>query len=160
MSKQLNHEQFTITRDYPAAPDRVFGAFADTDRRRRWFAEGQGFQVDSFELDFRVGGSETTSFRVNTPEFTSDEIRNETRFFDIVPNERVILAYSMSNAGRPFSVSLQTITLEAQGAGTRLTLVEQVVFTEDADGVERRRHGTDELLDALAAELDNGPAAL
>lgn len=151
--QDLTHDSFTLTRDYPVSPERVFRAFSDPGRKRRWFAEGKGFIVDSYALDFRVGGSESAAFRVDTPEFQSEEIRNQTYYLDIVPERRIVLAYSMSNAGVPFSASLQTVTLEARGDGTRLTLTEHVTFMEGADGTERRREGTEQLLDSLAREL-------
>ncbi|MFA5552419.1 MAG: SRPBCC domain-containing protein [Trueperaceae bacterium] len=144
---------FTLTREFKNSPEVVFRAFSDPLRRRRWFVEGEGFIVDSHKLDFRVNGSETSAFRVNTPEFQSEEIRNNTFFLDIVPGKRIVSAYSMSNVGVPFSASLQTITFEAVPDGTRLTLVEQATFFEGADGIEMRRHGTEQLLDSLAKEL-------
>lgn len=155
----IRHDSFTLTREYPAPVERVYAAFSDPEKKRRWFAEGEGFVVGSYQLDFRVGGTEVSVFRVDTPEFKSDEIRNDTYFLDIVPNERIVLAYSMSNVGVPFSASLQTVTLEATPAGTRLTLTEQATFLPGSDGVEMRRHGTESLLDALARELGVGLAS-
>lgn len=149
----LVHDSFTLIRNYKNRPDIVFRAFLDPIQRRRWFAEGEGFIVDSYNLDFRVNGSETSAFRVSTPEFQSEEISNNTFFLDIVPAERIVSAYSMSNVGVPFSASLQTITFEPVEGGTRLTLVEQVTFFEGADGLEMRRQGTEELLESLAKEL-------
>lgn len=149
----IAHDSFTVSREYPVTPEAVFAAFSQPEKKRRWFAEGEGFVVGSYKLDFRVGGSESTTFRVDTPEFRSDEIRNDTFYLDIVPNERIILAYSMSNAGTPFSASLQTITLEPVSNGTRLTLTEQATFLEGADGVGGRRHGTEVLLESLGKEL-------
>lgn len=153
MKKPINHDSFTVTREYPVSPEKVFAAFSDPEKKRRWFAEGDGFNVDSYHLDFRVGGTERTSFRVETPEFTSEEIRNDTYYFDIVPNERIILGYSMSNVGVPFSASLQTVTLEPTANGTLLTLTEHATFLDGADGVEMRRQGTEELLESLDKAL-------
>ena len=149
----VRHDSFTLTREYPVSPERVFEAFSDPAKKRRWFAEGDGFVVDTYQLDFRVGGGETATFRVETPEFRSDEIRNDAHYFDIVPGERIVLGYSMSNAGVPFSASLQTVTFAPSGAGTTLTLTEQGTFLEGSDGPERRIQGTKELLDSLAKEL-------
>ena len=36
----VTHATFVIERSYPKAPGRVFAAFADPDKKRRWFAEG------------------------------------------------------------------------------------------------------------------------
>lgn len=153
MADTLSHETFTLRREYPVSPEEVFRAFAEPEKKRRWFAEGEGFIVGSYELDFRPGGHERTAFKVANEEFSSDEIRNDTHYFDIVPDERIMLAYSMANMGKVFSVSLQTITLQATKSGTLLTLHEQATFLGDADGVELRRRGTEGLLDALGQEL-------
>ncbi|HZJ08634.1 MAG TPA: SRPBCC domain-containing protein, partial [Trueperaceae bacterium] len=113
-----------------------------------------GFIVDSYELDFRVGGNETGAFRVDTEGFRSDEIRNDTYFFDIVEDERIVYGYSMANVGVPFSASLSTVLLERDDdGGTKLTFHEQVAFFDRADGVKMRETGTRQLLERLAEEL-------
>ena len=57
------HSTFTIDRHYPAVPARVFHAFADPARKRRWFLEDGNKRVDFHEMDFRVGGVERARFR-------------------------------------------------------------------------------------------------
>ena len=155
------HDSFTIERTYRSSIEKVYGAFADPTVKRRWYAEGPGFIVDSYALDFRVGGKETGAFRVDNPDFKAEEIRNDTYYFDIVEGERIVYAYSMSNAGVPFSASLSTIQFErADGGGTRLTLHEQVTFFEGSDGVKMREAGTRQLLEALATELGEESVAV
>lgn len=151
---EVVHGSFTIERSYRASPERVFAAFAEPATKQRWFAEGEGFIVGSYELDFRVGGSETSSFTVARPEFSSQEIRNDTYYFDIVPNRRIVYGYSMANEGTPFSASLTTVTLAAAAdGGTLLTLHEQATFFQGADGLDMRTIGTRQLLERLAKEL-------
>ncbi|HLU82424.1 MAG TPA: SRPBCC domain-containing protein [Trueperaceae bacterium] len=148
------HDSFTVARSYRSSLEKVYQAFVDPTIKRSWYAEGPGFIVDSYSLDFRVGGKETGAFRVDNPDFKSEEIRNDTYYFDIVEGERIVYGYSMSNAGRPFSASLSTITFEREGdGGTRLTLHEQITFFEGSDGVAMRTTGTRQLLEQLAAEL-------
>jgi len=148
------HDSFTIERNYRASPEKVYQAFKDPDIKRRWYAEGPGFIVDSYSLDFRVGGQETGAFRVDNPDFRSDEIRNDTYYFDTVEEARIVYGYSMSNAGTPFSASLSTILFERDDTGgTKLTFHEQVTFFERADGVKMRETGTRQLLEQLAKEL-------
>src|SRR5271165_3692368 len=96
-SPSVTHATFTIERHYPAAPERVFAAFADPRKKRRWFAEGNGHTLDSFECDFRVGGTEQLKGRLNesTP-FPGVAVTNDTTYQDIVPNRRIVLAYTMT----------------------------------------------------------------
>lgn len=143
------HSTFTIERTYDASPERVFAAWADPASKRRWFAEGEGFELDSFELDFRVGGREHGQFRARG----GMEMRNDTVYQDIVPDRRIVLAYTMTVNGKRISASLTTVVLEPAGTGTRLLFTEQAAFFEGADGVEMRTQGWRSLLEALDQEL-------
>jgi uncharacterized protein YndB with AHSA1/START domain len=153
--KTATHGSFTIERTFRAGPAKVFGAFADPDKKRRWFAEGPGFHLDSFVMDFRVGGEEKSRFRfvADKPIAEGTPCSNDTVYMDIVPNRRIVIAYSMAMAGMPFSVSLATMEFLPEGSGTRLVFTEQAAFFENADGIEMREQGTRELLSQLAAEL-------
>jgi len=143
------HSTFTLDRHYPAAPGRVFHAFADPARKRRWFLEGGGNQVDLHEMDFRVGGTERARFRHGPPvegiPFTSDGT-----FLDIVPEHRIVFASTMAMGDARISASLVTVEIASDAGGTRLTLTHQGAFFEGADGPEMREEGWRKLLDRLA----------
>jgi uncharacterized protein YndB with AHSA1/START domain len=62
-------------------------------------------------------------------------IRNETVYQDIVPDRRIVFAYSMAVDDKRISVSLATVEIGPSGEGTRL------VYTEQG-GVLRRRRQT------------------
>lgn len=143
------HATFTIERDYPQPIAKVFAAFSDVQTKRRWFAEGEGFSVREYALDFREGGVEHYAFVA--PD--GSEGRNATVYLDIVPRERIVSAYTMDYAGARISSSLLTITFAAHGAGTRLTLTEQGYYLANSDGPAGREAGSRELLDALAVAL-------
>jgi uncharacterized protein YndB with AHSA1/START domain len=150
MSPAVIHKSFTIERTYPTTAARVFRAHSDPGQKRRWFAEGEGFIVDSYALDFQIGAFERTRFRLGAggPAMTYDAV-----FLDIVPNERIVFAYAMTLAGRPLSSSLSTIELIASGSGTRLRFTEHTAFLDGTDGSAERREGSLGLLEALAREL-------
>jgi len=152
----LKHSTFTIERQYPATPEQVFSAFADPAKKRRWFAGGEGTEVLEFEMDFRVGGTVRSRFRMgaSTP-LPGVEITNDTTYLDIVPHQRIILAYTMSIGGTPFSASLATIEFRPADKGTTLLFTEQGAFLENSDGPERREQGWQKLLERLAQELQN-----
>jgi uncharacterized protein YndB with AHSA1/START domain len=151
----VNHSTFVIERSFPAAPERVFAALADPARKRRWFAESEGFKVDSFEMDFRVGGFERSRFRFNasTPIPENTPCANDSVYLDIVTNQRVVLAYTMTVGGKRISASQATFELRAAGTGTQLIFTEQAAFFEGGDGPEMREAGWRELLERLGREL-------
>jgi uncharacterized protein YndB with AHSA1/START domain len=144
------HNTFTIERRYPTTAARVFNAHSDPKKRRRWFAEGKGFVIDAYLLDFKVGGFERCHFhREGGPPMTFDGV-----YLDIVANERIILAYAMTIAGAPLSSSLATTELVSSGSETLLRFTEHTVFVDGNDGSEGRREGTVGLFEALAKELE------
>src|ERR1700719_297509 len=97
------HSTFVIERSYSAAPERVFAAFADPAKKRRWFVDGGSNQVEHYEMDFRVGGKEHARFCHSGP-VKGIVFTNEASFQDIVPNRRIVLASKMAvgtSASRP-----------------------------------------------------------
>lgn len=143
------HSTITVERTYAAAPVRVFAAWADPKTKKRWFAEGEGWQVEAFEMDFRVGGVEHSRFRASGDVVFS----NDTIYQDIVPGQRIVSAYTMSAGERRISASLATVELWPSGTGTRLVFTEQAAFFEGADGAAMREQGWRELLGKLGEQL-------
>src|SRR5947209_5476923 len=103
------HNTFVIERSYPVAPDRVFAAFSDPAKKRRWFAESGGYDVDAFDMDFRPGGHQRVQsrFKPGSP-FPGVALTNEGVYQDIVADRRIVIASTMSMDGRRFSSSLLT----------------------------------------------------
>ena len=153
MAGPVVHRTFSVERTYPAPPARVFAAFADPGTKRRWSAEGAGVAVEEFALDFRVGGFERTRFRFAG----GAPMRNDTLFLDIVPDERIVFAYSLTAEEVRTSAALTTMELAADGGGTRLLLTEQVAFLDGVDGAASRQRGWGALLDRLGEALPTRP---
>ena len=143
------HSTFSIERTYPSSPARVFAAFSNQQTKRRWFVEGEGWEIDEFTMDFRVGGQEISRFRKEG----GPPMGNDTVYLDIVPERRIVLAYTMLSGDTRISVSLATVEITPAGEGARLVYTEQGAFFEGADAVRQREHGCRWLLEQLAEEL-------
>jgi uncharacterized protein YndB with AHSA1/START domain len=146
---EVLHDSITIVRRYDVPVDRVFHAFSDPATKRRWFAEGEGFHVHEYALDFRVGGSEVASFSTDH----GMVVRNDTVILDIVEGVRIVIAYTMSVDDRPFSASLTTFQFLESGEGTLPRMTEQGAWFQGGGGPAMRSGGWGSLLEALGREL-------
>jgi uncharacterized protein YndB with AHSA1/START domain len=147
--RATQHDTFVIERNYAAAPARVFGAWAEPTAKARWFRGPEGSHSDQRELDFRVGGREHV--RSAVPGALPHIF--DCRYYDIVPNRRIVYCYDLLIGDQRISVSLATVEFESVGTGTRMTFTEQLVFLDGyADG-GRRERGSAELFDRLGATL-------
>lgn len=149
------HNTFVIERSYPKPPERVFAAFADATKKRRWYGEGEHHELEEFEMDFRAGGAERvrSRFKEGTP-FPGVELMHEGSYQDIVLNRRIVIASAMSFGGRCVSASLVTFEFLPTDKGTDLICTHQGAFFEGADGPQIREGGWRTLLEKLAKELE------
>jgi len=154
-ARSVIHDTFTIERTYPAAPLRVFAAFASAEAKNAWGDTGDiepaGGEAGTSEFDFRVGGRERFGFTMNGTTY-----RYDARYYDIVPDQRIIYAYEMYAGDARISVSVTTIEFAKSGDGTALTLTEQGAYLDGIDGPQApslRREGVTEMLGNLTGYL-------
>jgi uncharacterized protein YndB with AHSA1/START domain len=148
--RSVNHTTFVIERTYPATPSRVFAAWASAEAKAVWM-DDPDFKSDGSkaEVDFRIGGRER--FGGLTPEGTS--YRYDAMYYDIVPDQRIVYSYEMYSDEERMSVSLATVQITPDGAGTHLIYTEQGAFLDSIDKPEAREEGTAWLLDNLGKYL-------
>ncbi len=149
-NRSATHSTFVIERDYDASPARVFAAWGDANAKAQWFGPG-----GEHELDFREGGREHFEAAVGGAVYSYDAL-----YGDIVQDERIVYTYNMRRDGVRMSVSVSTVELLANGAGTHLRYTEQGVYLDGEDTPELREHGTKELLDKLGDALARGAATV
>jgi uncharacterized protein YndB with AHSA1/START domain len=147
--RSVTHASFTIKRSFRQAPDRVFAAFATESNKQAWFHGPDEWGRDKHEMDFRVGGRETSVG--GPPGGPVSSFRGI--YQDIVPDERIVFSYDMDLDGERISVSLTTIELKRDGAGTHLTYTEQGAYLDGWDHPDGREQGTRDLLDNLERYL-------
>lgn len=147
--RSVTHNTFTIERTYDAPVARVFAAFADWEAKKLWFEGPPDWEQGEARMDFRVGGRE-----VNKGGPKGGPVHSfEARYYDIVPDERIVYAYEMYMGDQRISVSVATIEMKPDGNRTKLKLTEQGAYLDGFDNGSQREAGTRELFDALGASL-------
>jgi uncharacterized protein YndB with AHSA1/START domain len=159
--RSVIHDTFSIERTYPAAPSRVFAAFASAEAKCAWGETGglepaEG-EAGIAEFDFRAGGRERFGHK-----FQDTTYRYDALYYDIVPDQRIVYSYEMYADGARISVSVATIEFAKSGDGTALTWTEQGAYLDGIDGPQApalRKGGTTEMLDGLTRHLASQPAS-
>jgi uncharacterized protein YndB with AHSA1/START domain len=154
MEPSVTHSTFVIEHNYPYPPERLFEAFADPEKKRRWYADRGSHSVEQFTMDFRVGGTERLRFHMgpDTP-LPGVPLAADTVYQDIVPNQRIVSAYTMTIGDHRMSSSLLTIELIPIAGGTELRCTHQGAFFEGSDGPQMREQGWRGLIARLTEEL-------
>jgi uncharacterized protein YndB with AHSA1/START domain len=147
------HDTFAVERHFPQPPGRVFAAFSQPAQKRRWYAEGD-HEIQEFEMDFRIGGSERFRYRFREGHpIAGSEIINESGYQDILPDTRIVITSKMSLNGKPISIALATFEFVPSGTGTDLLLTNQGTFIDWPNGAAMIQQGWRSLVDRLSGTL-------
>lgn len=150
-SGAIIHGMFVVERTYKAAPARVYAAFATEQGKQAWFSgPNDDWDLIDRAFDFSVGGEERLSGRWKNG--TVSEMR--LRYFDIVPERRIVYCYEMIINDVKISVSLATLEIRPEGAGAKLVITEHGAYLDGYDDNGSREHGTNMILDRLDAILN------
>lgn len=147
--RNVVHATFCIERTYPVPPARTFAAWATAEAKAQWFAGPEGFDCYERSMDFRSGGAERLWGRHPGGKVSDFQ----ARYFEVIPDARIIYGYEMYVDGRKISVSLATIEFKPAGQGTRLVMTEQGAFLDGYDDAGSREEGTRWLLERLGQAL-------
>jgi uncharacterized protein YndB with AHSA1/START domain len=158
---------FLISRVYDAPRERVWQAWTEAERLKAWFAP-RNFETTYNKLDLRLGG--VYLYRLRMPD--GGEMWGKWTFREVVKPQKLVFVMSFSDAKggitrHPMSPNwprqiLQTITFEAQGQKTKLTVsglpleateIENQTFEDGRDSMKQGWGGT---LDGLVAYLEQG----
>lgn len=145
----VTHDTFVIVRDFDWPVQKVFRAWADPERKARWFAGSSEALGTSYELDFQVGGREVNrGGPPGGPIYTYS-----AQFRDIVIDQRIVYTYEMLADDTRISVTVATIEFHGSAGSAQMVLTEQGVYLDGHDSAAQREEGTHSWLDSLGASL-------
>ncbi|WP_328551670.1 MULTISPECIES: SRPBCC family protein [unclassified Streptomyces] len=149
-----------VTREFDAAPERVFRAYTDPDLVVQWLGPRRlTMRIDRYEA--RTGGSYGYTHR----EDDGTEYGFHGVFHEVRRDERIVQTFAYD--GFPDRVSLETTLFEDLGGRTRITTTSLMESVEARDamirsgmrrGLREGHERLDELLgDRRAGTRDDGP---
>jgi len=130
----------TIKRRFKASPAKVFAAWTDPEKVKRWMGPGE-IKALRAESDLRVGGR--YRWVMQAPDGEQHDVSGIYR--EIVANEKLVFTWAWKST--PERESLVTVLLKSDGDGTLLTVTHEQFFDEDAR--DRHQHGWNGALDKM-----------
>lgn len=146
--------QILIERDFAAPRHLVYKALTTPELVSKWWI-GQRGEMQSAEIDLRVGGK----WRYVMIAHGSFEVGFHGVYRDIVPNERLVSTECYEGIPDPDAhPTVNTVTLEQVGSGTRMRVLVQCENKEQRDaiinsGMEGGMQEAYDLLEEIAASL-------
>lgn len=130
----------TVKRRFGAPPAKVFSAWTDPEKIKRWFGPG-AVQCTHASFDLRVGGR--FEIVATSPNGDNHNVGGVVR--EVVPNEKLVYTWAWKST--PERESLVTVLFKPDGDGTLLTLTHEQF--SDADARDRHQNGWNGALDKL-----------
>lgn len=154
-ARSVEHSTLVFDRTYNALPARVFAAWSNKEALLRWGNPGEGWVGGIDHFDFRIGGSSLSWFGPKG----GDRYVSETRYLDIVPDQRIVTADVMTNGDIRVFVGMLTVEFHADGNRCRMLMTEQGAFLDGHDLPANHQAGWNRMLDNIGTEVARGQAA-
>lgn len=135
----------TIKRRFKASPEKVFAAWTDPEKVKRWMAPGDVKMMHT-EGEPRTGGR----FRWVMLAPSGEEHDVSGVYREVIPNERLVFTWAWKST--PERESLVTLTFKSDGDGTLFTLLHEQFFDEAAR--DSHNGGWTSAVDKLEKYLD------
>ena len=135
----------TIKRRLKAPPAKVFAAWTDPEKVKRWMGPGE-IKAVAAEIDPRVGGR--FLWLMKSPNGEDHDVGGVYR--EVVANEKLVFTWAWKST--PERESLVTVLLKPDGDGTLLTLTHEQFADEAArDGHRQGWNGALDKMEKLFA---------
>jgi uncharacterized protein YndB with AHSA1/START domain len=134
----------TIKRRFNASPAKVFAAWTDPEKVKRWMAPGEITPLFA-ECDVRAGGR----YHWIMQSVDGEEHDVSGTYREVIPNERLVFSWAWKST--PERESLVTLTFREDNGGTLLTLTHEQFFDEAAR--DRHQYGWSGAMEKLEKYL-------
>jgi len=114
----------TLKRRFKASPAKVFAAWTDPEKVKRWMGPGPVTPIHA-ENDARVGGR--YRWVMKSPDGEVHDVAGSYR--EVIPNEKLVFTWAWKTT--PERESVVTVMLKPDGDGTLLTLIHEQFFDEE-----------------------------
>jgi uncharacterized protein YndB with AHSA1/START domain len=129
MSATAVKPSLTIKRRFNASPEKVFAAWTDPEKVKRWMGPGE-VKALSVESDLRAGGR--YRWLMQAPNGEQHDVSGVYR--EVIPNEKLVFTWAWKST--PERESLVTVLIKPEGQGSLMTLTHEQFFDDEA----RDRH--------------------
>src|SRR5579872_7347022 len=122
----------TIKRRFDAPPAKVFAAWIDPEKVKRWMGPGE-VKALSVESDPRTGGR--YRWLMKAPDGEEHDVSGVYR--EVIQDRKLVFTWAWKST--PERESLVTVDIKPDGDGSVMTLTHEQFF--DADARDRHQHG-------------------
>jgi uncharacterized protein YndB with AHSA1/START domain len=134
----------TIKRRFRAPPAKVFSAWTDPEKVKRWMGPGE-VKVLQVESNPRTGGR--YRWLMQSPDGEKHEVSGVYR--EVIPNQKLVFTWAWKST--PERESLVTVEIKPDGTGSLMTLTHEQFFDDEAR--DRHQHGWNGAMDKLEKYL-------